>query len=551
VEPADFATEIASLRKHLTDLQEAVKRRGATTGSKSIGDIRAAAVLGQVPAMVFEVIIDQEDRVESAYVSPGAQLLFGINTREIRDHPGRLLEILAADNPDNLWDILSKASGAARQEPGVSKLWRHRIKRTKESDKEWACISIIAQCLATSDGRVFCNGVASEEDQPNLPGTNSPVAGDNYQEIFENLPDGLYQSDLEGNLVRANPALVRLYGFDSEAAFLREANSRENGWYSQAGRKQELLGRLRSDGRATGFVSQIDGLSGGEALWIKENAWVVRDAAGAPLRYEGTVEDISLWRRTERAMTRAWEQAEQATQAKTEFLANMSHELRTPLNAIIGFSEIMGREMFGPLGDDRYQSYAKDIRESGAHLLSIINDVLDLSRMETGRFVLQEEDIDAAEVVRTALDSVSENSRKERRPPTLSIEENLPWLRGDKRALKQIVANLISNAWKFCDAEKRIMVKVQSDSDGSLTLTVADEGIGMTAEETEKALRPFSQVDGYMQRRFDGAGLGLPLCQSLVALHEGKLEIDSEPGVGTIVTVRFPAERTVRPTKSG
>jgi|GEM_PF-2465336 len=548
---SELASEIASLRRRLTDLQEAVKQRDPKDRVQSVGDIRAAAVLGQVPAMVFEVVFDQDDRVESAYASPGAQLLFGLNASEIRDHPDRLIETLAADTPGELREILCRASEEARQAPGEAKLWRHRIMRTPESENGNPLISIVAQCLATSGGRVFCNGVASDDEQSNPRNTNEAASGESYEEIFENLPDGLYRADLDGNFVRANPALVRLYGFESEGEFLSTANARENGWYKDAGRKNELLVRLRSAGQVIGFVSQIEKESGGEQIWIKENAWVVRNADGEPQRFEGTVEDISLWRRTERAMTRAWEQAEQATQAKTEFLANMSHELRTPLNAIIGFSEIMGSELFGPLGDSRYQSYAQDIRVSGTHLLSIINDVLDFSKMETGRFALQDENVDVSEVLRAAVASVSGSSRKERPPPALSIPPDLPMLRGDARAVRQILVNLISNAWKFCDVEKRIMVKADTGGDGGLVLTVADEGIGMTPEETEKALRPFSQVDGSMQRRFDGAGLGLPLSQSLMALHEGTLEIESEPGVGTIVTVRFPTERSVRTANSG
>lgn len=232
-----------------------------------------------------------------------------------------------------------------------------------------------------------------------------------------------------------------------------------------------------------------------------------------------------------------------ANRAKSEFLANTSHELRTPLNAIIGFSDILCREMFGPLGVARYREYAGAINESGRHLLDIINDILDLSKLEAGRHELREEWVDLADVVGATMRLVKERADDGGVVLTKDVPGGLPQVWGDERKLKQIFTNLLSNAIKFTPEGGWVEIRIRAARHGGLSVTVQDTGIGMSAEEIEIALSPFGQVDGSLDRKYEGTGLGLPITKGLIELHGGSLQVASEPGNGTDVTVRLPPER--------
>ena len=248
-----------------------------------------------------------------------------------------------------------------------------------------------------------------------------------------------------------------------------------------------------------------------------------------------------------RTLAHAKEEAEAANRTKSEFLANMSHELRTPLNAIIGFSDIMRSGFFGPL-DDRYRGYAQDIYDSGSHLLEIITDILDLSKIEAGQLALVEEEVDLGQVLESCRRLVRERADKGGVRVGIEIAgpTRLPVLLGDQIKVKQILLNLLSNAVKFTRRGGEITVSVRVAQSEELMVEVADNGIGMTEEQIGLALQPFRQVDSSMARRHEGTGLGLPLTKSLVELHEGALSIESEFGAGTRIQVRFPKHRTRR-----
>ncbi|MGB9026701.1 MAG: ATP-binding protein [Rhodomicrobium sp.] len=247
-------------------------------------------------------------------------------------------------------------------------------------------------------------------------------------------------------------------------------------------------------------------------------------------------------RKSNKELALARRRAEEANMAKSVFLANMSHELRTPLNAVLGFSEIIRDRLFGN-DVDRYSEYAADIHRSGAHLLSIVNDILDVTRIEAGKFELREERVKLAAVVEGSLLAVEPQAAKGGISLRRSIPEASAIIHGDKTKLNQIVINLLSNAIKFTPAGGVVDLSARADRDGSLILSVRDTGIGMESHEILDAIQLFRQVDSSLARRYEGTGLGLPLAIQLTELHGGTLTVESAPGSGTLVTVRLPSER--------
>ena len=256
-----------------------------------------------------------------------------------------------------------------------------------------------------------------------------------------------------------------------------------------------------------------------------------------------TYDDVTGSYSAERQLRSAKEEAELASRAKSDFLANVSHELRTPLNAIIGFSEIIKDQLFGPMGNQRYREYAIDIHDSGTHLLSLINDILDLSKIEAGKFELHEEPIDFEAATKSSFRIMRDRAEEAGVTLELDVPPELPRLRADPRAVKQILLNLLSNAVKFTDAGGRVVVSAQLAGNGGLRIQVEDTGIGIAEEDIAKAMAPFGQVDSSLSRKYEGTGLGLPLTRRLVDLHDASLTLTSRAERGTCVTINFPRDR--------
>jgi signal transduction histidine kinase len=248
--------------------------------------------------------------------------------------------------------------------------------------------------------------------------------------------------------------------------------------------------------------------------------------------------------RTSKELASALHAADVAARAKAQFLAAMGHELRTPLNAVIGFSEILEKEMFGPLGSAQYRDYAASIHKSGERLLVIINEILDFTKLDAKRMDLEEEGVDLGDM----LDGLAQAARPEMAKIGIDLhiglDSRLPLVQADPRRLRQILSKLLANAIKFTPAGGMVSVEARMAPDG-LAIAIADTGIGMSPEELQRALEPFGQADARLERKYEGAGLGLPIARGLVERHGGRLNIESRPGAGTTVTVLLPADRLV------
>jgi len=251
--------------------------------------------------------------------------------------------------------------------------------------------------------------------------------------------------------------------------------------------------------------------------------------------------------RTSSELLQASRDATKASEAKSQFLAAINHELRTPLNAIIGFAEMLTSQALGPIGNERYSRYAQDIRDSGAHLLSMINDILELSRMDADRATLHEESFDPADVVAEALRMVEPQAEGGKLSLAVNIAARLPKLTADRRLVRQVLVNLLANAVRFTPEGGEVSVHGFLRGE-ELCLEVRDTGIGIAEEDIPRALERFSQVDGKLSRKHDGAGLGLPMAKQFMELHGGALQLASTPGRGTQVCIAFPAERLAAAT---
>ncbi|MDB5735201.1 MAG: hypothetical protein JWN16_1838 [Alphaproteobacteria bacterium] len=362
-----------------------------------------------------------------------------------------------------------------------------------------------------------------------------------YRAFFDHAVDGIFRTTPEGHYLAVNQALADIYGYASPETLMSGLTDISAQLYVETRRRAEFHTLMQANDVVNNFVSEIYHRSG-RRIWISENARAVRDWSGALLCYEGTVKDVTEKFEQERALRAALRQAEIANKMKAAFLAAMSHELKTPLNAVLGFSEIIRDEVLGPVGHDMYRDYAGDIHKSGTRLLTVINDVLDVSRLEGGLLILDARPENILDVVEAAIKQARTITHDNRRIE-IDIPADMPALQVDPRRLAQAIGNLLANALKFTPESGEVRFGAQIAADGTVLLTVEDSGIGMEQETIAAALEPFRQLDGSLARRFEGAGLGLSIAKALAELHGGALSVKSAVGEGTIVTITLPAGR--------
>jgi two-component system cell cycle sensor histidine kinase PleC len=386
------------------------------------------------------------------------------------------------------------------------------------------------------------------------------------RDAIETIPEAFVVWDAQNRLVLCNSNFQELHNLPDDA--IKAGASYEA--VVAAGRKPVVRSKVTSEGQSPGartFEAQLD-----DGRWLHISERRTKDggyvSVGTDItnikrheeklmesekRLMATVADLrhsqqKLERQAEEVADLAEKyadektRAEEANQAKSKFLANMSHELRTPLNAIIGFSEIMESGMFGPLGSDKYREYCHDIHQSGQYLLDVINDILDMSKIEAGRIRLDAEPIEFESFLNDAMRVVSGRANDKRLKLTARIGGGIR-LTADHRLLKQIILNLLSNAVKFTPEGGRVTIRARATAGGWVSVSIADTGIGIPEVALARLGRPFEQVESQLTKSHQGSGLGLAIAKSLTELHQGKMRIHSTLGRGTMVLLRLPVTR--------
>ncbi|TPM32552.1 PAS domain-containing sensor histidine kinase [Mesorhizobium sp. B2-3-5] len=440
-----------------------------------------------------------------------------------------------------------------------------QVFRMRHADGQWVWMRARAQVMDPEAPEIQLIGIAVDVTEQRHLALRSEAADLRLRTAIENINESFVLWDSAQRLIMCNskyqqdnglsdrdvmPGVTRVSLEERMLAFASERRlANTNGPQGGATFERQL-----SDGRWL-QVNELRTRDGGtvsvgsDITQIKLHQEKLVDSER---RLMATIHDLSLARRAEEERSRELvdlnrkymketERAEAANRAKSEFLANMSHELRTPLNAIIGFSELMEQGLFGPLGSERYEEYATDINSSGKYLLGVINDILDMSKIEAGQFSLDQEQIDLGPLISETVRVVSLQAAQKAITVETRIADALT-LFADRRAIKQIVINLLSNAVKFTGQGGHITVRARNTS-GALVLTIEDNGCGIPKEALGKLGRPFEQVQNQFSKNHAGSGLGLAISRSLAELQGGALKIRSTEGVGTIVSVRIPVKK--------
>ncbi len=370
--------------------------------------------------------------------------------------------------------------------------------------------------------------------------------GARFQRIFEGSLDGIFQTSPEGRYLAANQALAHIYGYTSPEELIESCSKIDQQIYVEPARRDEFRAAIARNGTVTDFESQI-WRKDRSVIWITENARLIRDEHGQPLHYEGIVRDITAEKKAREDLGQAVAAAEAANRAKTEFLANMSHEIRTPMNAILGFSELLT----GLVRDPKAKSYLSAIHSSGHTLLQLINDILDLSKIEAGKLDLENDNISVGAVLREIQQIFSQKAAQKDVQLRVELDPTLPaglWL--DEVRLRQILFNSVGNALKFTE-EGSVLMRASCESIPGQTdrvrllLEVEDTGIGIPEGEQQRIFEAFTQQAGQSTKKHGGTGLGLTITQRLVEMMGGRISLWSTPGEGSRFRFTFDDVKVV------
>ena len=360
--------------------------------------------------------------------------------------------------------------------------------------------------------------------------------------VLESTSQGYWRIDTNAITIEVNPRMAEIIGVSQSEAVGTSV-------YDYLSAEQQDLHKTKIKRRPVGISEAYEleiTSATGNLVPCLFNATPFHDATGNVAGSFALVSDISDLKKTQFTLEKSMLEAKAANKVKSDLMANMSHELRTPLNAIIGFSSTIQAEIFGPVGHDKYREYLSDIQYSGQHLLELINDILDVSAIEAGALDLHEEDVSLSSIVDASVRIIKPRADTGQVRVVSTMDPKLPLIHMDERRGKQIILNLLSNAVKFTPEGGDVFVTSSLNTHGSVSVSVRDTGIGMDKDELEKALSAFGQVDSGLNRKHEGTGLGLPLTKGLIELHGGILDVKSDKGLGTQITVTFPTERVVQ-----
>lgn len=365
-----------------------------------------------------------------------------------------------------------------------------------------------------------------------------------YRSIFENAIEGIFQTTPSGQYLNVNPALAKMYGYDSTQDMVAGLTSIDNQLYVDPNRRTEFVKLMQEYGVVHGFESQIY-RKDGSIIWISENARAVRDSSGELVYFEGMVVDITERKRLETELQAALVAAEAANRMKSEFLANMSHEIRTPMNGVIGMTDLL---LMTDLTHEQ-REFARTVRISGESLLIVINDILDFSKIEAGKLTLEVIDFDLREVIDNTMDLLAAQAHSKDLELAAFIRPEVPLhLRGDPGRLRQVINNLVGNAVKFT-SQGEVVVTISRLAETATTailgFEVRDTGIGIEEKAQTHLFEAFTQADGSTTRKYGGTGLGLAISKKLVALMKGQIRVRSVLGQGS--TFSFQAEFEKQP----
>lgn len=385
--------------------------------------------------------------------------------------------------------------------------------------------------------------------QPVMPDEADPapvsalqVEVDELRSILETATDGVVLIGEDGIIRSMNNSACALFDYDETET---------------SGKPFAMLFAHESQRAVKDYLSGLTG--NGVASVLNDGREVIgREASGGFLPlfmtighlsgsngYCAVMRDITQWKRAEEELRSAKREAETASSLKSDFLARVSHEIRTPLNAIIGFAELMAEERFGPIGSPRYVEYANDIRRSGKHVLDIVNDLLDISKIEAGEQELDFAAVSLNDALLEAISILQPQANDRRVIMRTSLSSDVPQVVADIRSIKQIAINLLSNAIRFTPAGGQVVVSTTYESNGNVSLRIRDTGVGMTRVELEQAMKPFKQVAGLNRPRGDGTGLGLPLAKAMAEANRAQFAMNSQPGQGTLIEIVFPSQRVL------
>jgi two-component system cell cycle sensor histidine kinase PleC len=447
-----------------------------------------------------------------------------------------------------------------------------QVFRMRHADGHWVWVRARAQVIDPDAPEIQLIGIAVDVTEQRHLALRSEAADQRLRTAIENINESFVLWDASGQLVMCNTKYQQDYGLSEKDTVPGAQRRHLEERMTAFAHERRLANANGARGGAT-FERQL-----ADGRWLQVNELKTRDggtvSVGSDItlikqhqeklvdserRLMATIHDLSLARRSEEERSRELvdlnrkymkekERAEAANRAKSEFLANMSHELRTPLNAVIGFSELMASNLFGPLGSPRYEEYVNDISSSGKYLLGVINDILDMSKIEAGQFSMDREQIDLHPLITETVRVVSLQASAKSITLETKIAPSMT-LYADRRAVKQIVINLLSNAVKFTGQGGRILVRARNVS-GAMMLSIEDNGCGIPRDALDKLGRPFEQVQNQFSKNHTGSGLGLAISRSLAELHGGALKIRSTEGVGTIVSVRIPVRKAPKLAKA-